>query len=317
MSKSVMGIIYAALAGICWGTYGTFVAILSNMGYSETTIAICGPAVMVLFFLICALVKNPSGLKLNKKGIIIYLAVGLVGVIGSNWCYAKGITAGTPVAVASVLTFLNYFLVVVIARVVWKNKITPAKIISGIVAIFGIVLILQVWTTLSITIHGLLWMITVIVAFAVGYSLCNYAVGEGYDYDAYLFWTNLVAIVALSFLMPPWGIVAEISVSVSHHGAVSIIALLGLGLIPMVGSYFFLLRAFANLEAPLVVIMYSLDPIVAAILGYFVLGQPLSVIQILGMGVVIAALAWLQLIERKEQKTREDNQPTQQAAKSL
>ena len=85
----------------------------------------------------------------------------------------------------------------------------------------------------------------------------------------------------------------------------------------MIGSYFFLLIAFTNLEAPLVVIMFSLDPIVAAILGYFVLGQPLSLIQILGMGVVIAALAWLQLIEREKQRTREDNQPTQQAAKSL
>lgn len=309
MSKAIIGVIFASLAGICWGSYGTFVAILSGLGYSETSIAIFGPAVMVIFFLICALVKNPQGLRLNKKGIIIYLAVGLVGVIGSNWCYAKGITAGTPVAVASVLTFLNYFLVVIIARVVWKNKITPPKIISGIVAIIGIIMILKVWTTLAITTSGLLWMIIVIIAFAIGYSLCNYAVDQGYDYDAYLFWTNLIAIIALSFMMPPWGIAAEITASVSAHGIVSIIALLGLGLIPMVGSYFFLLRAFANLEAPLVVIMYSLDPIVAALLGYFVLGQSLSFVQIIGMGVVIAALAWLQLTERKEQSTNNDTTP--------
>ena len=61
-----------------------------------------------------------------------------------------------------------------------------------------------------------------------------------------------------------------------------------------------------KMEAPIVVIIFALDPIVSSILGFFFLDQTLNFIQILGMVIIIAGLVWLQLTELKEGKKLEN-----------
>ncbi|MEL7565859.1 MAG: DMT family transporter [Dehalobacterium sp.] len=306
MSNTAKGFLFAVLAGVCWGTFGTFVRFLIGYGFTETAISILGPALMVVFFLAKVLIQKPQSLKVDLRGLVIYILVGVIGVIGSTWCYAVGLSKGVPLAVASILTFLNYFLVMIVARILWNDKITSVKIFSGIATVVGIALILNVFGTLAASMTGLFWMGLVVISFAGGFLLCKYAVDLGYDYDAYLMYTNLFAIIVLSFLNPPWSVVGEITTNVHAHGFPAILALLGFGLIPMVGSYYFLLTAFGYLESALVVIMYSLDPVVAAILGLVIFRESLGILQVLGIIIVLAALAWLQLSERAQEKKLEE-----------
>jgi DME family drug/metabolite transporter len=304
MTNTMRGFVFATLAGVCWGTFGTFVGVLSGMGFSETGIGILGPGLMVIFFLCRILILKPQVLKVDIRRIILYISVGVVGVIGSTWCYAVALSKGVPLGVASILTFLNYFIVVIFSRIIWKNKITPIKIISGIATIIGIAFILNVFGTLAASAAGLFWMAIVVFSFAGGFLLCKYAVDLGYDYDAYLMYTNLFAVIILSFINPPWSVVNEIQVNVGVHGIPAILAVIGLGLIPMVSSYYFLMTAYGYLEAPLVIIMYSLDPVVASILGLIIFGQSLVPFQIFGIILVLAALVWLQLTERALERKR-------------
>lgn len=296
------GFVFAILAGVCWGTFGTFVNFLIGYGFTETAISILGPALMVIFFLARVLIRKPQTLKVDLRGLIIYILVGVIGVIGSTWCYAVALSKGVPLAVASILTFLNYFIVMIAARILWNNKITLAKIFSGIATILGIALILNVFGTLAASAIGLFWMALVIIAFASGFLLCKWAVDLGYDYDAYLMYTNLFAIIVLFFMNPPWSVVGEIITNVQAHGFPVILAILGFGIFPMILSYYFLLTAYGYLEAPLVTIMYSLDPVVAAILGLLIFQQSLIPSQVLGIVIVLAALTWLQLTERAQEK---------------
>ena len=197
MSKTMKGFIFAILAGTCWGTFGTLVSFLASFGFSETAIGILGPALMVVFFLARILIQKPHVLKVDLRGLIIYILVGIIGVIGSTWCYAVALNKGVPIAVGSVLTFLNYFIVMIAARFIWNNKITIPKVFSGILSI---------------------------------------------------------------------------------------------------------------LEAPLVNIMYSLDPVVASILGFAIFKQSLTVFQFIGIVVIFGSLTWLQLAERAlERKIEADN----------
>lgn len=300
MDKTVRGIIYAVLAAMLWGTYGTFVTLLSGYGYSETAIAAVAPISLILFFLVSALVRNPRCLIPTKRTLVIYVVCGLVGVLGTNLCYALALSAGLAVAVASVITFANYFIVMIFSRILWKVEITKAKILAGVCAIFGITLLLQVWTDLSVTVTGLLLILVVTITFAISYVLTNLAVDDYHsDPDAFYFWINAVGFLAIIFINPPWNVAQEIVASVHAHGFASIAALLGFCLIPQVGNYFFLGRSFLYLDPPSVVIMFSLDPVVAAILGFLVLGQKLSAVQLLGMAIIIASLICLQLSERK------------------
>ncbi|MEE0777339.1 MAG: trimethylamine methyltransferase family protein [Bacillota bacterium] len=295
-----IGMFSAAFAGALWGTYGTFVTLLSGYGYSETAITAFAPISLILFFLISALIRNPKCLIPTKRNLLIYIICGLIGVLGTNLCYAMALSAGLSVAIASVITFANYFIVMVFSRIIWKVKITPAKIIAGIGAIFGIMLLLQVWTDCSVTTTGLLIILVVTMTFAISYTLTNLSLNDFHsDPDAFYFWINLVGFVALLFMNPPWNVIHEITASVGTYGFVSIATLIGFCLIPQVGSYFCLGRSFLYLDPPSVVIMFSLDPVVAAILGFFVLGQSLTLVQLLGMAIIIASLICLQLADKK------------------
>ncbi|MEL7563814.1 MAG: DMT family transporter [Dehalobacterium sp.] len=301
MNNTAKGFLLAALAGATWGTYGTFVSLLGNYGFSETAIAALAPIMLIVLFFISAMIRNPKCLIPTKKQFLIFIIVGIIGVLGTNLCYAAAISAGVSVGIASVITFTNYFLVMVISRVVWKVKITAPKIGAGILAVVGIFMLIQAWTGLSMTVSGLLLIIVVTMTFAISYCLLYFSVNDlQIDPDAFYMWINLIGFILLCFISPPWSIWGEITASISAYGTAPILlALLGFGLIPQLGSYFFLGRAFLHIEPPLVVIMFSLDPIVASILGYFVLGQVLAPIQLIGMAVILAALIWLQLVEWK------------------
>lgn len=301
MSKTIKGFLFAGIAGAAWGTYGTFVTLLSNLGYSETAIAVFAPVMLIILFCISALVRNPRCLIPTKKSLWVLVITGIVGVLGTNLCYALAISAGISVAIASVITFSNYFLVMVISRFLWKVKITSAKIMAGILAIIGIFMVLQAWSGIAVTTLGLIFIIIVTMTFAISYSLTNYALNDLHvDPDAFYMSINIVGLVVLLFINPPWSVIGEITASVSTYGFVSILALLGFGLIPQMGSYFFLGRSFLYIDPPSVVIMFSLDPIVAAILGFFVLGQTLVPMQLIGMAIIIGALIWLQMAERRQ-----------------
>lgn len=302
MNKMVKGFILAGISGAAWGTYGTFVSILSRLGYSETAIATFAPVMLIVYFFISAFLRNPQGLKPNRKQLVVYIVCGLIGVLGTNLCYALAIANGLSVAIASVITFSNYFLVMVISRFVWNVRITTVKTIAGIMAVGGIFLLLEAWSGLSMTTMGLLFILIATLTFAASYCLTNYAINDlGSDPDAFYMSINVVGFVALLFFNPPWSVLNEIRSSVAAYGFVSILALLGFGLIPQVLSYFCLGRSFLYIDPPSIVIMFSLDPIVAALLGFFILGQTLAAVQILGMAIIIGALIWVQLSERKIQ----------------
>ncbi len=303
MNKMIQGVLLAACSAILWGTYGTFVTLLCGYGFSESAIAVFAPVGLIVFFFISAMLHNPKSMLPTKQQWIYYLLCGIVGVTGTNLLYAAALATGFSVGMASVITFANYFLVMIASRFIWKIKITPPKIGAGIIAIIGIAMLLEVWTDMSFSSIGLILVICTAFTFAFSYTLTKVAFDKaGSEPDAFYCWINIIGFVITCFINPPWKLFGEISSVYSSVGIIAIIVLLGFILIPQCGSYFCLGRAFQRLEAPIVVVIYSLDPITSAILGFLFLGQSLHAVQILGMLIIIAGLIWLQLSELKQQR---------------
>lgn len=300
MSNTLKGIILAVVAAIFWGTYGTFVTFLMNFGFSETAVAVFAPVGIIIFFFILTLINCKHLLKPTKKQFLIYLLCGVIGVTGTNVLYAAGLGTGFSMGMASVITFANYFLVMIASRFIWKIKITSAKIGAGIIAIVGIAMLLQVWTDMTFSGMGLFFIVATACTFAFSYVMTKFAFeNAGSEPDAFYFWINLIGFIVTCFINPPWSVFTEIGTVYAASGAIAIVALLGFMLIPQCGQYFLLGRSFLYLEAPIVVIIFALDPVVSSLLGYFIFGQSLNLIQILGMGIIIAGLAWLQITELK------------------
>lgn len=303
MNGKMKGILLASVAAICWGTFGTFVTLLSKVGFSQDSIAVFCPIALIFLFLISELIHNPKGLKLNKRTFLTCLIVGITSVFGTNLFYVWALANGISVAVASVITFANYFIVMIASGFIWKTKVTPPKVIAGILALFGVCLLLEVWAGISVSIAGLMWIIIVTITFAVGYLGNAIAVvNQEMDVDSFFFWINLFGFIPLTFVSPPWIVFQEIGASVAHHGFYAILLLLGLCLIPQLGNYYNEGRAMKYISPAMVSIIFTFDPVTAAILGFVILGQSLDLVQIAGMIVIIAAVVWLQLLEIRAEK---------------
>lgn len=309
MSNKTKGIIIAIIGAISWGTYGTFVSLLSETGFSENSIALFCPLALIILFFAMQIAKNPKGFALNKKRLLCCIIVGVFAVFGTNLFYVKALSNGISVGIASVITFANYFIVMIASRYIWKTKITVPKICAGILALVGIFLLLEAWAGFSFAIIGLIWIIIVTLTFACGYIFCSYCVNEqglGMDVEAYFFWTNLIGFILLLFISPPMATIQELTTVVANHGIYAIMLLLGLCLIPQLLNYYCEGKALNYISPELLSIIFAIDPIVAAILGSAVLGQSLHFIQIIGMLITVAAVVWVQVIELKESKATEE-----------
>ncbi len=303
MSNTLKGILLACTSAVCWGTYGTFVTLLSRVGFSPDSIALFCPMALIFLFLISELIRHPQGLKLNLHTFFTCLICGLVASFGTNLFYVFALANGISVAMASAITFCNYFFVMIASRFIWKISVTLPKIIAGLLALTGISLLLEVWIGLNITVISLFFIFIVTITFAVGFVGCSFAVtNQKMDVDAFFFWINLIGFIPLAIMNPPWNVFGEIASAVSNYGFYVILLLIGLCFIPQMGNYYFTGCAMKYIRPALVSIIFTLDPIVASILGFVVLNQELHAIQIIGIAIIISSVLWVNMIEFKGEK---------------
>ena len=72
------GYLFVLMAAMCWATLGLFGNTLMSLGLIPEQVAFLRLFVGFLILTIYALIKNPTILKINKKGFIFALLVGLV-----------------------------------------------------------------------------------------------------------------------------------------------------------------------------------------------------------------------------------------------
>ncbi len=111
---------------------------------------------------------------------------------------------------------------------------------------------------------------------------------DGIDSDVALVYYNLGAVIIYSFSCPPWAIMGEIAVAASP--VMLIMLILAFGLITQIFGQFCWIKSFSLIDPAITNAMNALAPIVALVLGYFILGETVSAMQLLGIAIVIIAV---------------------------
>ncbi|MEL7563817.1 MAG: DMT family transporter [Dehalobacterium sp.] len=299
-SKTVMGFTLGIIAAIMWGTYGTFVTYLTKYNFSSIEIAIFPSIFMVIWFGGRMLLFNRKAFKLDLKGFICYLLIGVVVINVVSILYAKAMLT-VPVAIASILAFCNVFVTMILAYFAFKDKITSRKIICAIFTVLGLCLVLNVFTSTTGSMGGigLLYILGVMLVQGFSYIVTKYALEEGYDYEAILFYSNLLSFITLSFSCPPWQLAGSVATHINTYGLIVLVPLLGYSLFTQTFQFVFFMKSMILIEPVFVCLAFSFDPITASILGWVLFGQALNSLQMLGMLIVIVTIGWLQWREYK------------------
>ena len=131
-------LLFPILAGIMFGSSGIFVRTLTQNGIDQTTLLFLRFSIAIIPILIAILLTDKELLRTDLSDIPLFLACS-VCIIGLNLCYNESMNT-VPLSLAAVLLSLAPIYVLIIAYIIFREKITSKKIICMILALAGCLL---------------------------------------------------------------------------------------------------------------------------------------------------------------------------------
>ena len=290
-SNLTKGILYGGLAGIIWGTLSIFISLLKNFGMSDIAVSSLGPMIIIIFYGIKTLVKNPKAFKICWKPLLIVLVGG--GIVNALTYYSYAMCLNYMGAgVFSALDFSHVFILMLLSSFIFKYKITKGKILSLSLAVVGMVMVLNVFSPEAfISPMGLLWIAVDWFCNCAIALLLKWALNNEIDNDVLITYYNLGAALIYWTVCPPWAVVGEIAAA--QNIALLVATIAAYGIFTQILTQYVWVKSFSLVDPAITNMMAAFSPITAAVLGYFMFGQVISWIQILGIAVVIAAVVIL------------------------
>jgi drug/metabolite transporter (DMT)-like permease len=292
-----------ALAGACFFALNGSVAkqaLLNGISPIDlATLRISGASIILL---IIALIFVPRDLKLRPKEILPMLVYGITAVSFTQFFYFIAIEL-LPIGVALVIEFTAPVLVALWFRYVQKKPVRKRVWLALALVLIGLATVTQAWQGITLNALGLL------AAVGAALSLAAYFIGGEY----YVRQRSALATAALSMtagalfflVVNPWWAFdwQALRLPVQVPGSTDWLVPLGalIGWVIVMGTVVPFLLSFSSLmflDAKSAIIIASLEPVLASIIAFVLLGEVLTTAQMIGgvivlVGVVLAETARL------------------------
>ncbi|MBX2994449.1 MAG: EamA family transporter [Bdellovibrionaceae bacterium] len=276
-----MGSLQVLLAGACFGFLGIFAKWAYSLGFSVGE-------VLTFRFLIAALVLGAAlaifkreWLVLPRRQVVISLLLGLLGYAVFSTLYfvsIKGITVG----LAALLLFTFPLFVNIGAVVFLKERLTPLRALSLVIAGTGLVLL--VWGD---------WSVEKVSAVIAG-------IGAALAYAGYVLISGVVQKdvrpLSSSFYVM---IGASLGLALYHHPSPTawiewpperFVVLLGIAVICTIAPLTLFLSGLQKMSSSRASLLVMIEPVVATIAGAVIFQERLSAVQSVGAGLILSAL---------------------------
>ena len=135
-------LILPILAGFMFGSSGFFVRTLTQNGIDSTTLLFLMFSIAIIPLLIAIFLTDTKLLKIDLKDIPLFLVCAIC-IFGLNICYNESMNT-VPLSLAAVLLSLAPIYVLILAYILFREKITAKKLICMALAIFGCILMTRV-----------------------------------------------------------------------------------------------------------------------------------------------------------------------------
>lgn len=127
------------MAMLIFGSIGVFV---KKINLSSSQIAFLRGVIGSLFLIGASLLtKQKVSFKAIKENIVLLVLSG--GAIGVNWIFLFESYKYTTIANATLSYYFAPIFVIILAPFILKEKLTPAKIVYGLIAMLGLFLVIN------------------------------------------------------------------------------------------------------------------------------------------------------------------------------
>lgn len=285
--KQLIGIPLVLLAGCLWGLSGVLGQLLFqstdiSIGYVSTIrMLVSGVGILSI-----CIIKNDSSMFAiwkNKNAMIRLFFFAIAGVMSVQYTYFSAIAASNA-ATGTVLQYTYPILMLLYTALYMKKMPSTQEIFAIISAFLGIVLISTHGNlhTLSISKATLAWGLSSAVAFVI-YTVSPQKLHNHYSIFAVTGWGFLLAGILMCIITKSYAV----HVSFTPYSALLVTAIAIFGtLIPFL-IYGFGVRLLGNVKASL---FATVEPVVSAILAFFLANVTFTKIDILGFVCILGAI---------------------------
>lgn len=299
-NSQIAGTLQVMLAGMLWGTTGTFVRFFTNIGLSTTQVSVFKIAFAAVILLLFSLIYDKSLLKVAPKDLWIFACAGIISLDFFTVCYFSTI-ASTSLSVAAVLLYSSPVIVLVLSAILFGDKITPVKVAACIIAFVGCFMCAGlIGSGTSISTRSL---ITGLLS-ALGYGLYSIfgqiGMNKGYKPLTVTTYTFLFAAIGCLVLVSP----SEISEAMAQTTPIKFIGMAVLiSVVVSLLPYIFFTRGLQLVSPSKASIIASIEPVTATVVGILVFKEFPDVFGYIGIALVLCAIVLLNIkIGRKADK---------------
>ncbi|MEE0247968.1 DMT family transporter [Peptacetobacter hiranonis] len=297
MKKGVNSYVFIAMAGILWSTLGLFGNMLMERGLSSEQVAFTRLFIGFIVLSLYSLIRRPEVLKINLKCLLYCGAIGIICQGLFNKCYFKAVEV-TGVSIAAVLLYTSPLFLAVFSKIVYKEKMTRAKIISLILCCIGAIMAVTggVLDLKGINTYGIIMGIMAAITYALMPIISKNALKE-FSSETILIYGFLFGAI---FMIPSAKPVEMIGF-VTDMNVLPYMILLGV--FPAAMAYIFYAEGIARgCELSIVGVVASVELIAASIIGWTVVGEVFTIGKAIGVAIMFVS-AFTAVAGNKEVET--------------
>jgi drug/metabolite transporter (DMT)-like permease len=277
------------LSAVTFGFSGLPAKVAYDAGF--TPLQVTAARIVLTAIVLLAFVAPFTGLPRRRDWRLV-LAYALLGVIASPLCYFVAVSR-IPVGVAMVLEFLAPVLVALWIRFVRRTRLPASMWLGTVLALAGLAMIAQLFDGVRFDPLGTLAGLGAAVGTAAYYLLGEHAAKDG---DPLTLTTGgmVVGAVLISVVSPPWALPWPAMTTATAIGPVW----LGLVLLALVSTAFAYVAgivALRHLPSAAASVLGLVEPLVATLAAWLILGQVLTLAQVIGAAVLLAGAAIVQV----------------------
>ena len=284
MKNRLSGMPYIIGAAALWGLFPVFTRILYSEGITVAQAVAARAATAGIIYLVIGWVKGCfSGL--GRRDFVFLSLYGFASLLGTYVFYSLSIKY-LSAAMAAMLLYTAPAFVIIFDRIIWKDKLTPPKLIALAAAFFGSCLVVRVYDIDSLVVNtaGIIFGLLSGISYSMLTVIGCAAVKRGYSATQ----NTVVPAVAV-------GILAGAAIPVCGlpmSSAVIVLCYLGLGIVGSVLPYFLYQKGLASgIDGSAASILANIEPVTATIFGVLIFADSLEAAQVAGMAIVLGGAA--------------------------
>ncbi len=282
--------LWILLAACLWGTIGISVKGLGSFGASAMQIVFLRAVATVLLLTPILLIYNKKLLKIKLKDIWCFIGTGIISIVFFTYFNFYTISL-TSMSFASVLMYTAPFMMVFLAAVIFKEKITGRQLLACVIAFSGCMLVSGIFEgDTAVTSLGILTGLASGFFYALYTVFSRFALIRGYDPLTITLYTFIFSVIgSLPFVnvKETFGIITDNPKSLIFVAAIAVFN--------TILPYILYNTGLRGVQSSTALIIATAEPVVATVMGFAVYQEIPTVLSVIGIVLVVCAVLVLNI----------------------